>query len=294
MKSLKHIRVAIALAMLVEGVVWVVLGILAASKVSGGEPDAVVAPEYIGVTRMLQITPSLAAAGLGATIGAALFWLVVTFILGRVYCSTTCPVGTLQDVAIRFRHFLPGRRFKHFAYKKPSSIRFLPLGIYIVAMIVGIGCIPLLLEPWPTFVNAITELSGSGMHYTLVSLGVGSLLGLVCAILSVLFVFAYAMMTGRDFCNEVCPVGTLLRMVGSHSVMHIELYPDKCTACLKCQDVCKASCIDIKTRTIDNARCIRCFNCINVCDDDAIRFTLDHNGVITGLFQKELKGTTPS
>lgn len=295
MKSLKHIRVAIALTLLIEGIVWVIVGILASRQLGDEQTQASVASAgYTGVARLLQITPSLALSGLGATLGAASVWLVITFLLGRVYCSTACPAGTLQDIVIRLRSRLPSPRFKRFTYKKPNSIRYVTLGIYAVAVITGIGCIPLLMEPWPAFVNAITAFSGSGMHYTLTSLGVGASLGLVCAIVSVLFIFVYAMMTGRDFCNDVCPVGTLLRMVGSRSVMHIELYPDKCTSCLKCQDVCKASCIDIKTRTIDNARCIRCFNCINVCNDDAIRFTVDHNGVITALFQKELKGTTPS
>ena len=293
MKSLKHIRVAISLTLLIEGVVWVIAGILASRNLGGEQAQASVASAgYTGLTRWLQITPSLAVSGLGATLGAAIIWLIITFLLGRVYCSTACPVGTLQDVVIHLRRRLPAARFRHFAYKKPNSIRYVTLGIYVVAVITGIGCIPLLLEPWPAFVNSITQFSGAGIHYTLTSLGVGTLFGLACAIISVLFIFAYALMTGRDFCNDVCPIGTVLRMAGSRSLMHIEMYPDRCTSCLKCQDVCKASCIDIKTRTIDNARCIRCFNCVNVCNDDAIRFTLDHNGVITALFQKELKGSS--
>lgn len=293
MKSLKHIRAAISLTFLIEAIVWVISGVIATSQVA--EPGAhtpVASAGYAGAARLVQIAPSLASAGLGAVLGATVIWLAVTFLLGRVYCSSVCPVGTLQDVVIRLRSHLPGMKRKHFAYKKPNRIRFVTLGIYAVAMVLSIGCIPLLLEPWPAFVNVLTHVSGGGMHFSLAGLGVGSALGVVCAIVSVLFIFAYAMMTGRDFCNDVCPVGTVLRMAGSHSVMHIELYPDRCTACLKCQDACKASCIDIKTRTIDNARCIRCFNCVSVCEDDAIRFTVDHNGVITALFQRNLSKLT--
>ena len=33
------------------------------------------------------------------SLGALVVWLVITLLLGRVYCSTACPLGTLQDVA---------------------------------------------------------------------------------------------------------------------------------------------------------------------------------------------------
>ncbi|MCM1006255.1 MAG: 4Fe-4S binding protein [Prevotella sp.] len=272
MKSLKHIRIAISLIMLAECILWV--------------SAALAAPPHAAMARALQISPALAAAGIGASVGAALLWLVATLLFGRIYCSSVCPAGTLQDFAIRLRPLLPGKKYKRFAYKKPNNRRFLMLGIYAVSMVFAIGCVPLLLEPWPAFTNALSQFTGAGMHYSLVPLGVGALLGLICAVASVLLVFVYALLTGRDFCNEVCPIGTVLRLPAAYSLMHIELYPDNCTSCLKCQDVCKASCIDIKTRTIDNARCVRCFNCVNVCDEGAIRFTFDKSGVITGLFQR--------
>lgn len=256
--------------MLVESGIWVVAGLAA--------------PSYAGVARAVQISPSLAASGVGATVAAAALWLAVTFFAGRVYCSSVCPIGTLQDIVIRLRRSLPGAR--PFRYKRGNSYRFAVLGAYVASFVVVIGCVPLLFEPWPAFVNMVSRLSGAGEHHSLVSLGVGAAAGLVCAFVSLLFPLLYALVAGRDFCNDVCPIGTILRPIGSRAVMHIELYPDRCTSCLKCQDVCKASCIDIKTRTIDNGRCVRCFNCVNVCDEDAIRFTVDRNGVITALFQR--------
>lgn len=272
MKSLKHIRVAVSLVMLAECAIWVLAGLSA--------------PAHSRVAVSLQLSPSLAPVGVGATLGAGVFWLLATFMLGRVYCSSVCPVGTLQDMAIRLRGLLRRRRGSRFRYRGNDRRRFLMLGIYVVSLVAAIGCVPLLLEPWPAFVNALGQSGLGGMHPALKGLEVGAVLGTTCAAVSVLLVLAYAMMAGRDFCNEVCPVGTMLRLVSARSVMHIELYPDSCTGCLKCQDVCKASCIDIKTRTIDNGRCVRCFDCVAVCDDDAIRFTIDRGGVASPLFQR--------
>lgn len=226
------------------------------------------------------------ATGVGATIGAGLFWLIATFFLGRVYCSSVCPVGTLQDVVIRLRRALPGRKGYSFSYKKGNKRRYLMLGVYAASMVLAIGCVPLLLEPWPAFINALDQLSGQEVNPIIAPLGVGGMIGVICAAAAVLLVLVYSMIAGRDFCNEVCPVGTVLRAVGARSVLHIELIPDRCTSCLKCEEVCKASCIDIKTRTIDNGRCVRCFNCVSVCEDDAIRYTPDRNGILTGLLQR--------
>lgn len=268
--TLRHIRILLSLLILALSVVWAL--------------HSLGAPAPSRIARALQITPCAALSSMGATLTAAIIWLAATFLLGRVYCSTVCPVGTLQDAAIRLRRFLPAKR-RRFSYRKPGRRRFIMLALYILSFILAIGCVPLLLEPWPAFVNAISRLTGSGMHPSLAALGTGASMGLICALLSVLLVFMYALFTGREFCNEVCPVGTLLQIPASRSLMHIELYPDKCNACLKCQDVCKASCIDIKSRTVDNARCVRCFNCISVCECDAIIFTSDRATPASPLFQ---------
>lgn len=249
------------------------------------------APVHARLAVSVQLTPAVAMAGVGATLAGGLLWLLVTFLLGRVYCSAFCPLGVLQDGVIRLRSLF-GRNRRRFSYRKSNNRRFLMLGIYAGAMVAAIGCVPLLLEPLPAFINALSVASFHGPHPALKGLGVGAALGTVCAVVSMLGILCYSFFWGRDFCNEVCPVGTVLRLVGNRSVVHMELEPDKCTACLKCQDVCKASCIDIKTRTIDNGPCVRCFDCLAVCDDDALHFTIDRNGVASPLFQRR-RSLTP-
>lgn len=268
---------ALCLVFLLESALWVVLGVSAPAHAQGA--------------RAVQIVPSL----LGATAVSALFWVLVTFLLGRVYCSSVCPLGTLQDCVLRVRRAVRlgaekrGKRspFKALRYKPAGRTHWVVLGVYIVCMAAGIGCVPLLLEPWPAFVNVASHVGGGGMHESLVYLGVGSLVGLGCSVLAGVFVLVYALLYGRDFCNDVCPVGTALRVVAPYAVFHIELDPDRCVSCLKCEDVCKAGCISIATRTVDNGRCIRCFNCVAACPEPgALRFTSDRTGVMTGLGAK--------
>ncbi|MBU4002133.1 MAG: 4Fe-4S binding protein, partial [Proteobacteria bacterium] len=55
---------------------------------------------YSGSLTSLQLVPSLLKFISGAGFAAAgfIFILCLTLIFGRVYCSSICPLGTLQDI----------------------------------------------------------------------------------------------------------------------------------------------------------------------------------------------------
>lgn len=66
-------------------------------------------------------------------IGAILTWLVITFIFGRIYCSTVCPVGTLSDLFIRIRRRIPALD-KKFSYRKQTRLPIHILMIYAICL----------------------------------------------------------------------------------------------------------------------------------------------------------------
>lgn len=268
MRSLKHIRIAVSIIFLLECAAFVVFSML-------GRP----VPVHSHVARYVQIVPSMLATSFGTT----LVWLAVTLFFGRLYCSSVCPLGTMQDVAIHLRQKIKPKPFRSQHRRK---LQYSILLVYIVCVVAGVGVIPLVAEPWPAFANIITSLSGHGVPVEMSNIVGGVLTGVVCGVLSAVLLAVYSLWRGRDFCNEVCPVGTVLAVTSAKAVMHIELEPDKCTACMKCEDVCKASCINIATRQIDNSRCVRCFNCINVCPDDAIHYQYNRNNIFTPMMRR--------
>lgn len=93
------------------------------------------------------------------------------------------------------------------------------------------------------------------------------------AIATLVVLGLWARAKGRRYCNTVCPVGTLLGMVSSNSLMHIDINTDRCVNCRKCEHVCKSSCIDLNDHVADMSRCVVCFNCIDACEHDAIHYT---------------------
>lgn len=264
--SLKHIRVILSLIFLGEAIAFVVLGASA--------------PRHTIVAERLQIVPSALVASMGAT----LTWIVATVMLGRVYCSTVCPLGTLQDFFSYTREKL-FRRKKIHRYKPPRFIRYHILVAYMILTILG-SAAGALLEPWNWFsgmAGATVSSHTAGVFYTLTG---DILFGVLAALAGFLLLLVYAVLTGRDFCNHICPIGTALGLISTRAAMHIELDPDRCIACLKCEDECKASCISIRDRIVDNSRCVKCFNCIEVCPNNAIRYQMNRNGVISPMMRR--------
>jgi len=78
---------------------------------------------------------------------------------------------------------------------------------------------------------------------------------------------------GRFFCNTLCPAGALLGLISKFSVFRIKISKEKCNSCGLCSNVCKAGCIDCGAKKIDNETCIYCFNCLDSCKKDGIKYS---------------------
>lgn len=270
-KGLKHIRVILSIIFLMEACVSAVLG---ASS-----------PSHAMITERLQIIPSMLAASMGATI----IWLIITLLIGRVYCSTVCPLGAIQDAIAAATRKLTGKRKAH-RFRPARRIRYGILLLYIVITIAGASA-GALLEPWnwfEGFIGAVTPDHDAGIFAQFTA---NTAFGIVIALAAFAIIAIYAALTGRDFCNQICPIGTALGVIASRSALHIEIEPLRCISCMKCEDGCKASCISVKDRIVDNTRCVRCFNCIAVCPNEAIKLQFNRNSVISPMMRRT---TTPS
>src|ERR1035437_1083078 len=84
---------------------------------------------------------------LSITAAGFIFITVLTFFFGRVYCSTVCPLGTLQDIFT----WLSGkfRIRKRFKFKKPQNlIRYSVLCILILILFFSSIFLVNLLDPY--------------------------------------------------------------------------------------------------------------------------------------------------
>lgn len=238
-----------------------------------------------------QFVPSMVALLTGASIAlAGVVILVLTFFVGRIYCSAICPLGILQDVVIRLKRWLPGNS-KRLNYSTGyPKLRLAFLLICAAGILTGWARFTLsLLDPYSIFGRIV-----SGLFRPVITLlnnsivRVGNAMGvdsiyrvdpqwagvgaLSIPILTLMLVVGMAIWKGRLYCNAVCPVGTLLGYISSRGIIKLSIDKNACRKCGDCLKACKSQCIDLRSGTIDFSRCVSCFNCLGACKEKAIHY----------------------
>lgn len=206
-----------------------------------------------------QIVPALLA-GASAWL---LLWAAATAVFGRIYCSTACPLGTLQDIFSHIGHLRRG-----FFHSRPRTVlRWTVVGVAIASAALGISVIVGLLDPAAAFSRIVTWLCLPAIGAGMFSLGAGAV-----ALLTLAVAAGVSFRRGRLLCNTLCPVGTLLGGLSRTALYHVDINTDKCVGCGLCTARCKAECIDPGSHTVDLSRCVVCFDCVAACPNSAITF----------------------
>ena len=210
---------------------------------------------WLGWMPKMQLLPALLA-GSFVLVAAV---LVVTLLMGRIYCSVVCPMGIFQDILIWFHKIIFGKK-RPYRYHKPQNwLRYTVLVLFVVLMVAGLNGIAVLIAPYSAYARMITGIHASGAVQWV-------------AIITLIVIGVMSFTMGRLWCNTLCPVGSLLSLLSRTSIFSIQINTEKCGGCHKCEHDCKAMCIDADNRTVDSSRCVTCFNCLGDCKAGAISF----------------------
>lgn len=171
--------------------------------------------------------------------------LIVTFLFGRIYCSTLCPLGLYQEfLMLLFR--------RKVSVQKNKPYKYFLAAITFGALVGGTAYLVRLIDPYTLFGSAVS----------------GAWLGVsVLVALAVLVWFK-----GRLFCANICPVGVLLGLISKHAVNRIYIENDKCVSCGLCAAKCPTGSIDFRNKAVDNETCIKCFKCMGGCRRSGIHY----------------------
>lgn len=254
---MRKLRIILASVMLIASVLWLLVG-------TG-------VGRFAEFSERFQIIPSAIHACLGTTV----FWIIATLLFGRVYCSTVCPVGTIQDAVVWVRK--ESKSGKAFRFHESRQIRYVIVLAYLVALALGTLAVGYIIEPWNMMRNAASAANPADTAMTWQAIGLSVGIGIAAGMIAIIAIMVWAWHSGRDFCNDVCPLGTMLGCVHHQALFHIAIDPDKCISCMKCEDICSSQCIKVENRFVDNSRCVRCFDCTEVCPNDAIRYQLNRD-----------------
>ena len=213
----------------------------------------------------LQFLPSLLALNFAVIIGIVL----ITLLFGRIYCSVICPMGVFQDLVIWIRRKgekLFKKKTHKFKYVNEHKwVRYGVLVLSIASLVASGQMLIALIAPYSAYGRMVQSIVAACS-------GTVSAALLITGLLTLIIICVCAWMWGREYCNTICPVGTLLSFMSRFSMFRPQIDESKCINCGKCGRGCKASCIDTKNHKIDYSRCVDCFDCLETCQEGAIQF----------------------
>ena len=246
---------------------------------------------YFSWVAKIQLLPAILAANFVVVAVLA----IVTLLMGRIYCSVVCPMGTYFDcVAWLWRKLFQKGRAKYHHIEHPlvhNVIRGSFLALFIILMVCGIVGVASLIAPYSSYVrmvltllqplymmanNALAYLAERVDSYAFYNVEVWLHSGfvLITTLITWLIVSFMAARWGRLYCNSICPVGSVLGLLARFSWLKPVIANDKCVHCGLCERGCKAQAIKItrEETSIDYTRCVDCFDCLEACKHGAVEF----------------------
>ncbi len=193
-------------------------------------------------------------------IGVAVVTVFYLLIGGRAFCSWVCPINMITDAANFLRRKLEIDRIQ--GSKQPASrnMRYWILALsLIISAIMGLTAFE--------FISPIS----------MVHRGIVFGLGFGWAAMLIIFLFDLFVLK-NGWCGHVCPLGGFYSLLGKFSLIRVQHYEENCTLCMKCKTVCPEHqvlhMIGKKSLPVLSGECSNCARCIEVCDDDALGFSI--------------------
>lgn len=183
---------------------------------------------------------------------------ILALLLGRVFCSWICPVTFFLELFDRLRKKITGK--KHLRNKllfAKKTLWFVLIAELLVSMIIGAPLFVFLSPP---------GLIGRELMM-LVFFGKLAFEGSILVVILIL-----ELLTRRFFCRSFCPLGGLLALIGSRRKLVVELLPQNCTGCRKCEKTCPMGLVP----HLDEGKspyCWNCGECIDSCNDNGLKFS---------------------
>ncbi len=250
---------------------------------------------FLDFDPLILVTTLLSAHAAEKAFYLSVIMIVITLILGRVFCGWVCPLGTLNNMVGSLRK--SGRRkpprnwhrVKYFIliFVLVSSLFSLqlvgimdPLSLLIRSFSVSIY--PALSYSLSAFFDAIYHLNISGLvdiSETVYSFLKKTLLpflqpsylqsGFIGALF--LFILGLNLVENRFWCRYLCPLGALLGLLSRFSILKRSV-SEGCTSCGACAGVCQGNASPDMKEGWRDAECYYCWNCDDICPENAVSF----------------------
>ena len=212
------------------------------------------AHKYLSWTASLQFLPAV----LALNVAVVALLVVMTLLLGRVYCSVICPLGIMQDIIAWFGRRGKKRRNK---YSYSGEKRWLRYGVavaFVAALLAGFTSLASLIAPYSSYgriaANILVPVYRCGNNvlayfaervdsyaFYETEVWIKSMPVFIVAVVTFVVIAILAWRGGRTYCNTICPVGTVLGLQSRYSLFCIKIDSAKCNRCGLCSRRCKSA-----------------------------------------------------
>ena len=208
------------------------------------------------------------------SLGLILLFLLVTLIMGRVWCGWGCPQTTLSDVAEWIARQL-GLQLTSQRLLGPWWKRLTAHLVYIgLALLVGANLVWYFIEPQRFF----TEMFTGSLH-------AGAWLLMFITGLTIYLDLAFIR---RLMCSEFCPYGRFQTALVDPGTLTLLIPEEEQKRCIEC-GACVRSCpMEIDIRRGFQVECISCGRCLDACRQ--VMAKREQNGLISYRFGIEGRG----
>lgn len=185
--------------------------------------------------------------------------IIITALLGRVYCGWVCPMNLAFELNGKLRRlfYRLGLRPFNVEFNRLHKYNLLIVGA-ILSFILGVQVLSFLYPP--------ILLNREVIHLIYFgSIGVGG-------VVLVMLLFLELSLSQRAWCRYFCPGGAMWSLLGARRVVRITLDEGLCDDCGECNLVCEFGLDPMRGRM--GRECDNCGRCISKCKPGALKYSL--------------------
>jgi polyferredoxin len=232
--------------------------------------------------------------------------IVFGILFGKSWCSWVCPLGLVQDLFSKIRKFFG---FSH--YNLSDNLKLVSVAsrwflvIALVAITAGIGIPHFFMREYQyDLITPFCQICPGKQIFPFVEgrfkemLVVDTISSLTTfmswlAIVSFAFYLFTTAFIRRLWCR-LCPMGALLGLFNSISLLTLNKEGKRCTKCGICQRCCPVQVEEVykekKKEKIVSTDCTLCFRCVEMCPEkDALKMSFLKFPIIRSTYKRFLK-----
>jgi len=264
-------------------------------------------PEYyFYIDPLVMIVSSVAGKVLIYGLVFSIFVLILSFLLGRVFCGWVCPLGAISDLWVFLIRTVLKLRTRN---SEPSKIRNFKYGLLIVIFMFAILGLQIawIFDPITIFVRTFVFNIHPAINNTVDKMFIFMLQktnyfepvetiysalknNVLCVsqpvfrnttFVAIIFVLILSsgLIKKRFWCRYICPLGALLSIPAKFTIFRRAVYSCK-DGCSLCKNICRMNAIRSDNSYLTD-ECILCLDCISFCpqQNTIFKFTglIKHN-----------------